>query len=181
MRGQHGRNLQPTTHILKPAIPDLSASTENEAVVMQLAKKIGLDVANVVPMTVSNRTFVLVERYDRVSMDQEIVKRIHQEDFCQALRIYPENKYANSGGPTLKDCFTLIRDNSINPATDTSKFFDAVVFNLIVGNADAHGKNFSMLLGNDGAHLSPLYDLLSTVYYPNFTPDSSMKMTPGDW
>ena len=108
--------------------------------------------------------------------DQKTVKRIHQEDFCQALRIYPENKYASSGGPTLIDCFALIQENSIQPSSDTLKFFDAVVFNLIVGNADAHGKNISMLYGSNGVYLAPLYDLLSTVYYPKFTPNLAMNI-----
>ena len=163
---------QPSTHILKPAIPDLYASTENEAFVMRLAKKIGLDIANVEPMAISGRTFLLIERYDRIVGKEGKIKRVHQEDFCQALRIYPEDKYRLN----LIDSFSLIRNNSYLPIVDSNKFFDAVTFNLIVGNADAHGKNFSMLFGNKGAYLAPLYDLLSTIYYPKFTPEMAMKI-----
>lgn len=163
---------QPSTHIIKPSIPDLSASTENEAFVMRLAKRIGLDVANVEPINVANRLFLLIERYDRVIDDKGRVARLHQEDFCQALRIYPEDKYQLN----LIKSFSLIRNYSCVPALDQNKLFDAIVFNLIVGNADAHGKNFSMLYRKGGACLAPLYDLLSTVYYPKFTSDLAMKI-----
>ena len=163
---------QPSTHIIKPAIPDLVASTENEALIMRLAKNIGLDVADVKPLVVSSRTLLLIERYDRVIGHKGKVERLHQEDFCQALRFYPEDKYTLN----LIKCFSLIRKSSYVPAVDNNKLFDAVVFNLIVGNADAHGKNFSMLFEKKGPYLAPLYDLLSTVYYPKFTPNLAMKI-----
>ena len=70
---------------------------------------IGLDVAPVEPRVVSDRTFLLVQRYDRAFGDDGNVRRIHQEDFCQALGVPPETKYASEGGPTFKDCFELLR------------------------------------------------------------------------
>ena len=167
---------QPTTHILKPAMNEYPASTENEAFVMLLAKSVKLDVAIVEPMSVLGRTFLLVKRYDRIISENSIVKRLHQEDFCQALGITPENKYASEGGPGLTDCFKLIRNQSITPIADIKKFLDAVIFNLIVGNADAHGKNFSLLYGVKGPYLAPLYDLLSTVAYPNLTSNFAMRI-----
>ena len=137
--------FQPTTHILKPPIPRFAATTENEAFVMRLAGAIGLDVASVEPRVVRDRTFLLVQRYDRTAGTDGNVHRIHQEDFCQALGVPPETKYASEGGPTFKDCFELLRRVAARPAGDVLKLLDAVIFNLIAGNADAHGKNFSIL------------------------------------
>lgn len=167
---------QPTTHILKPSIPRFPGTTENEAFVMRLAAATGLAVAPVEPRSVRHRTFLLVSRYDRVNGGDGRVRRIHQEDFCQALAVNPEQKYAAEGGPTLKDCFVLLRRVARRPAVDVLKLLDAVIFNLIVGNADAHGKNFSILYDEDGPRLAPLYDLLATVAYPELSPGMAMKV-----
>ncbi len=136
---------QPTTHILKPPIARFTATPENEAFVMRLAAAIGLDVAPVEPRVVRDRPYLLVERYDRAVGADGQVRRIHQEDFCQALGVPPETKYASEGGPTFKDCFALLRRIAERPAVDVLKLLDAVIFNAIAGNADAHGKNFSIL------------------------------------
>ncbi|MBX9845952.1 MAG: HipA domain-containing protein [Xanthobacteraceae bacterium] len=167
---------QPTTHILKPPISRFVATTENEAFVMRLAAAIGLDVAPVEPRTVEDRTFLLVQRYDRATGDDGFVRRIHQEDFCQALGVPPETKYASEGGPTFKDCFALLRRVAARPAVDVLKLLDAVIFNVIAGNADAHGKNFSILYDAEGPRLAPLYDLLATVAYPDLSPKFAMKI-----
>jgi serine/threonine-protein kinase HipA len=167
---------QPTTHILKPPISRFAATTENEAFVMRLGAAIGLDVAPVEARTVKDRTFLLVQRYDRAIGDDGVVRRIHQEDFCQALGVPPETKYASEGGPTFKDCFALLRRVAARPAVDVLKLLDAVIFNVIAGNADAHGKNFSILYDAEGPRLAPLYDLLATVAYPDLSPKFAMKI-----
>jgi serine/threonine-protein kinase HipA len=167
---------QPTTHILKPPISRFTATTENEAFVMRLAAAIGFDVAPVEARTVQDRSFLLVQRYDRTIGDDGIVRRIHQEDFCQALGVPPETKYASEGGPTFKDCFALLRRVAARPAVDVLKLLDAVIFNVIAGNADAHGKNFSILYDAEGPRLAPLYDLLATVAYPDLSPKFAMKI-----
>ena len=167
---------QPTTHILKPSIARFPATTENEAFVMRLAAAIGLDVAKVEPHLLRDRKFLLVQRYDRATMADGNIRRIHQEDFCQALGVPPETKYASEGGPTFKDCFALLRRVASRPALDILKLLDAAIFNLIVGNADAHGKNFSILYDDNGPRLAPLYDLLSTAAYPELSPKLAMKI-----
>jgi serine/threonine-protein kinase HipA len=167
---------QATTHILKPPISRFAATTENEAFVMRLAAAIGLDVAQAEARTVQDRTFLLVHRYDRAIGADGIVRRIHQEDFCQALGVPPETKYASEGGPTFKDCFALLRRVAARPAVDVLKLLDAVIFNVIAGNADAHGKNFSILYDAEGPRLAPLYDLLATVAYPDLSPKFAMKI-----
>ncbi|MBL8857429.1 MAG: type II toxin-antitoxin system HipA family toxin [Planctomycetes bacterium] len=167
---------QPTTHILKPPIARFSATTENEAFVMRLAAAVGLDVAPVEARSVHDRTFLLIRRYDRSIDDAGGVRRIHQEDFCQALGVAPETKYASEGGPTFGACFALVRRTAVRPAVDVLKLLDAAIFNLVVGNADAHGKNFSILYEAQGARLAPLYDLLATVAYPELSPQLAMKL-----
>lgn len=180
-----------TSHILKPPINRFSGTTENEALAMRLAKKIGLYVAGVEIGRAGDRSFLLVERYDRIRGKDGVLRRLHQEDFCQALGFTSDRKYAADGGPVFRDCFDLLRRAATRPAVEILKLFDAAIFNLIIGNADAHAKNFSLLFRESGAvELAPLYDLLSTVYYPALSPRLAMKIAkrqmldeikPGDW
>jgi serine/threonine-protein kinase HipA len=104
------------------------------------------------------------------------MRRLHQEDFCQAMGHTSARKYAADGGPVFRDCFALLRRAATRPARDVLKLLDAALFNLIVGNADAHGKNFSLLYQADTIGLAPLYDLMSTVAYPELSPNLAMKI-----
>jgi serine/threonine-protein kinase HipA len=167
---------QPTTHILKPPIANLSGTTENEALAMRLAAALGLPVAPVEARITAGRPYLLVTRYDRRFDETGRARRLHQEDFCQALGIAPERKYANEGGPTFKASFDLLRRASTRPALEVLKLLDAAIFNVIIGNADAHGKNFSLLYEDGGTTLAPLYDLLCTVAYPGLSPRFAMKI-----
>ena len=166
---------QPTTHILKPPITRFPATTENEAFAMRLAADMGLSVAAAEPRKTGNRMYLLVARYDRTTDANGRVHRLHQEDFCQALGIPPERKYASEGGPTFKSCFELVRNAATRPAVEVLKLLDAAIFNLIVGNADAHGKNYSFLYRHDDTTLAPLYDLMCTVAYPELAAKPAMK------
>lgn len=167
---------QPTTHILKPPMARFPATTENEAFVMRLGAEAGLGVAPVEPRKLGNRSYLLVSRYDRAIDAAGHVRRLHQEDFCQALGIPPEHKYAAEGGPTFKTSFGLLQSAATRPAIEVLRLLDAAIFNLIVGNADAHGKNFSLLYRDDGTVLAPLYDLMCTAAYPEIAAKSAMKM-----
>ena len=157
----------PSTHILKPDSERFPGLVENEFFCMRLAAALGLDVAPVEIAAAGSIRFLQVSRYDRRPDGAEGWTRIHQEDFCQALGIAPELKYQNEGGPGFKECFKLIRANSSIPVYDVLKLFDAVVFNFLIGNNDAHGKNFSFLYDGDETRLAPLYDLVSTELYPD--------------
>lgn len=166
---------QPSTHILKPSIERLPHSTENEAFAMKLAAAAGLTVAPVEPRRVGERTFLLVSRYDRQLGPTGRYQRLHQEDFCQALGIAPEKKYAKEEGPTFKTSFGLVREACPTPAPQVLKLLDAALFNLTIGNADAHGKNYSLLYRPSGAELAPLYDLMCTAIYPHIATGMAMK------
>ena len=167
---------QATTHIIKPPLDRYGAMTENELFVMRLAAVIGLEVAPVEARTVKGRSFLLVTRYDRQMDAAGRARRVHQEDFCQALGIVPEHKYEAEGGPTFATSFDLVRRAATRPAVEVLKLLDAAIFNLIVGNADAHGKNFSLLYREDEIRLAPLYDLVCTAAYPELSPRLAMKI-----
>lgn len=167
---------QPTSHILKPPIARFEQTTENEYYCMCLARAIGLDAASVALRRVDGKPFLLIERYDRIRNAAGQLIRLHQEDFAQALGIPSQRKYASEGGPTFKDSFALLREAATRPARDILKLADAAIFNLIIGNADAHAKNFSLLHIDGAIRLAPLYDLLSTVAYPDLSPKLAMKI-----
>lgn len=174
----------PSTHIVKPNVERFEGVVFNEAYCMQLAAAAGLPVATVEIREAAGISFLLVERYDRfhrpVPDGPSVVERLHQEDFCQALGIVSEHKYQKEGGPSLKQCFGLLREVSSAPVIDLAQLLDAVVFNYIVGNNDAHGKNFSLLYrpggGEPEIRLAPLYDVVSTVYYPELSRDMAMRI-----
>ncbi len=165
----------PSTHIVKPAVSRFEGVVFNEAFCMKLARESGLQAASVETRTAGGIDYLLVERYDRVHA--EGIERLHQEDFCQAQGIGSEHKYQKEGGPSLKQCFALLREVSGAPVVDLARLLDAVIFNWIVGNNDAHGKNFSLLYREPGrARLAPLYDVVSTVHYPELSRGMAMKI-----
>lgn len=166
----------PSSHILKPQNPHFAGLVENEYFCMRLASRTGLEAANVEIGLAGEIQFLQVERYDRRLLPDGRLERIHQEDFCQALGVPPEMKYQQEGGPNLKRCFELVRSVSTIPGPDLLRLFDAVVFNLLIGNNDAHGKNFSFLRERNSIRLAPLYDLVSTQAYPELSSEMAMKI-----
>ena len=162
-------NGTPSTHILKPELSEwFKGIVANEHCCMTLARAIGIPAAETRIIDVGDIPCLLVTRYDRaVDPRSGVVRRIHQEDFCQALGRSPEQKYQSDGGPLAREIVRLIRDGwSTTPAKDVLAFVDLVVFNAIIGNADAHGKNYSMLYDGRIRRLAPGYDLVSTVFWP---------------
>ncbi len=170
------KGTTPTTHILKPLIERVEDSVHNEYFCMRLAKIIGIDVPHVDMHVVENMPCFLIERYDRVIHEDGTVTRLHQEDFCQALGILPEIKYEREGGPNIADCQNLIKSHAARPAVDRIKLLERVIFNYLIGNADAHGKNFSFLYQKRKPDLAPAYDLLSTAIYPDLSDKMAMKI-----
>jgi serine/threonine-protein kinase HipA len=166
----------PSTHILKTPIERLDDTVINEALCPLIGIALGIETVSAQAHSIDDRDFLLVRRYDRF-FEGDRWHRLHQEDFCQALAIPARRKYENEGGPSLADCFALLRRASDVPAHEVLRFLDAVALNFLVGNNDAHGKNYSLLYraGAQGATLAPTYDVVSTVAY-NRTHDLSRRM-----
>jgi len=158
----------PSSYIIKPEIEGFTNTVENEYFCMTLARKIGLPVPETTIYRLKDKNFYLVARYDRKILKDGDIQRLHQEDFCQALNIPPIQKYENEGGPGLKQCFELL-DNKIKNGLMAGEnkliLLKGIIFNYLIGNRDAHGKNFSILYEDDSESLSPFYDLLCTCIY----------------
>lgn len=166
----------PTTHILKPAMPVYKDSVLNEYFCLKLAKSMGLMVPHAEIRQAEDLYFLLIERYDRKYLRSGKLHRIHQEDFCQALGIISTNKYQADGGPGFKESFGLLV-NSKQPAVDRNQLLSYVIFNYLIGNSDAHGKNFSLLHQMDKQiRLAPLYDVMCTSVYSGITNKMAMKI-----
>ena len=170
------RHGTPSSHILKPPIRAVEDSVINEGFCMALAEAMQFKPAKSKVHAVLNRPFLLLERYDRVADEQGHRRRLHQEDFCQALGVEPEMKYQNEGGPDLAQCFDLVRRVTRPSAPQVLRLYDYVIFNALIGNHDAHAKNFSLLYAGKIPVLAPFYDTLSTAVYPTLTPKMAMKI-----
>lgn len=170
------RGSSPTTHILKPVIENIKDSVHNELFCMRLAKMIGIDVPYTEIRTVNETPFFLIKRYDRIQDANGCILRLHQEDFCQILGLMPEIKYEREGGPNLMQCNDILYQFSAKPAIDQLKLLERVIFNYLIGNADAHGKNLSLLYKGKKPELAPAYDLLSTAVYQDISTKMTMKI-----
>ncbi|MEM6908344.1 MAG: type II toxin-antitoxin system HipA family toxin [Pseudomonadota bacterium] len=166
---------EPSTHLIKPEPDRFAGLAANEAFCLTLARAVGIDAANAEWREVAGKPLLLVERYDRIILDGK-THRLHQEDFAQALSVPSNRKYAAEGGPTFRDSFALLRSAATRPAREVLKLADAAIFNLIIGNADAHAKNYSLVRRENGeVVLAPLYDLVATHMWKELSPKLAMR------
>jgi serine/threonine-protein kinase HipA len=167
---------RPTTHILKPFIQALDGSVENELFCLRLAARLKLPVPEVQMRRGGAIPFLLVERYDRSKHEDGTITRLHQEDFCQALSVPPELKYEEEGGPGTERSLNLIDRATARPAADRLNFIRMLIFHYLVGNADAHGKNYALLYRSNAPDLAPLYDVVCTAAYPRLAKKLAMAI-----
>ncbi|QND62365.1 type II toxin-antitoxin system HipA family toxin [Mesorhizobium huakuii] len=167
---------RPTTHILKPVIQALEGTVENELFCLRLAERLQLPVPRVEMRRAGDTAFLLIQRYDRARTDGGHIERLHQEDFCQALSVPPELKYEEEGGPGTKSSLDLIDRACARPAADRLRFIRMLIFHYLVGNADAHGKNYALLYDGDTPNLAPLYDVVCTAAYPRLAKKLAMAI-----
>lgn len=166
-----------STHILKPAMPHFEGSVQNEAFCMGLARDMGLLVPEIeIRSGNQGRSAFLIKRYDRQINRNGSIMRLHQEDFCQALGLMPDQKYQNEGGPAFSDCFEILDHDVTQPALDKKRLIEWAVFNFLIGNCDAHAKNISLLISTDTIQLAPFYDLMSTAVYEGLSEKMAMKI-----
>lgn len=179
-----GRNA--TTHIIKPAIPSLADQDVNEHLCLAAARHIGLLTAESKVMLFGGERAIVLERYDRQFHDGSVV-RIHQEDFCQALSVMPENKYERVSaadisrvpGPGIVRMIELMRtvqspDDALAAA---EHYIKALAFNWLIYAPDAHAKNYSILLVDSEVLPSPLYDITSVLPYPRVNAERGFNLT----
>ena len=156
----------PTTHILKPAVAGLDDHDLNEHLCLDAARRAALIAARTRIERFAEETAVIVTRYDRIATG-ETIRRVHQEDLCQALGIHPERKYQNEGGPDPVQIVRLLRSAMRPTAAENGvhRFADALAWNWLIAGTDAHAKNYSLLLAGPEARLAPLYDIASALPY----------------
>lgn len=168
---------EPSTHIVKPAIPRLADQDLVEFVTMRLAKEAGLQTHPVKVSEFGGQRALVVTRYDRVRRGDRWL-RIHQEDMCQALGRSPSRKYERDGGPGAADIAALLREHSSDADEDIRRFAQRLVFNQLVCGTDAHARNYALLLSGDQIRLAPAYDLNSFLAYSDNT-DHELSMRIG--
>ena len=164
------RGTTPSTHILKPRprahFPDLVL---NEGFCLALARFSGIKAVEADFIEVGGEPALLVQRYDRMSRDDTTV-RVHQEDFCQALRVPAYRKYQAEGGPDNRRMVGLLGDVSSDVGSDVDELLDRLAFNYLVGSADAHAKNHALVYSAQN-RLAPAYDLVSSAVYEEVDSD----------
>ena len=167
----------PSTLILKPDSPRLPGGVQNEAVCLVLAARVGLLAPRVETGRAGGRSFLLVTRYDRLEQSGRW-RRLHQEDFCQALGKPPAAKYeANQSGikgPTLADMFSLTRN--VMSARDVLALLDHVLLNILCCNTDAHAKNYSIMVSGRGFTLAPIYDVMCAAAWDGVTRNLAQRV-----
>ena len=178
--------LAPSTHIVKQSHIRLGGIVTNEQLSMLAARKCGIDVPESFIINVGggidSEVLFATKRYDRIidETSQNIGSlrrpfRIHQVDFAQAMGVSSSEKYEKNGQDYAVKMFDIIRKYAANPLEDALKLFARMVFNYVLGNTDAHIKNFSLLYDThmNGIFLAPAYDMVSTVIYESATREMS--------
>jgi serine/threonine-protein kinase HipA len=170
-------NGSPSTHILKPDSPRLPGGVQNEAFCLTLARRMKILAPSITTGRAGERTYLLVKRFDRADVGGRW-RRLHQEDYCQALGTPPFAKYESNQtgtrGPTVKDMFDVTRQH-LAP-TDIVRLLDMVVINILACNSDAHAKNYSILIRASGASLAPMYDVMCGEVWENVTKNLAQKI-----
>jgi serine/threonine-protein kinase HipA len=170
-------NNHPSTHILKPDNSRLEGSVQNEALCLTLARLLGLNAANGTTGRAGERSYLLVERYDRMLKGDKWT-RLHQEDFCQACGKPPASKYEHnqSGlrGPSLPNLFDIAA--RFLPPKDRLALLDAAILNVLITNVDSHAKNYSILIDHNSTRLAPLYDLMCGRVWENITKNMAQEI-----
>ncbi|MGO1543276.1 MAG: HipA domain-containing protein [Gulosibacter sp.] len=175
----------PSTHILKPESADHSGLELIECATIQLAKRVGLRVTDARQEAFAGETTYIIERFDRNRNSDGTVSRTHSEDMVQALGRPTSEKYLVH----TDDVVRLLRDNSGSDELGY-EFYRQYAFNSIIGNADAHGKNYSIQFDGRDITLSPLYDSIPIVFFAQYDQalampvgwtDQFVSVTPSDW
>lgn len=168
----------PSNCLLKPEFGQYEDLVFNESFCMRVASTAGLKVAESELLYVGGIPCLYISRFDRVEDELGRIGRIHQEDLCQALGVLPAAKYEENGGPSIPQVVGLLRRlGGPFMARHINDFVHATMINFLLGNSDAHGKNFALLHpAAGGVRLAPQYDIVSTAAYPEVTDRMAMAI-----
>lgn len=160
-----------STHILK--FSEYTRMAENEFLCMSAARLLGIKACNCRLVAAKNPVLV-VERFDR-KVGPEGVIRYHMEDFCQLLGLGPRLKYRQLSPSTVAYITSWLRSHVDSFIDNRNEFARLLIYNYLIGNCDAHLKNYSVLYNDSGElNLAPAYDLICTSYYERYSRDMSM-------
>ena len=181
--------LAPSTHIVKQSHVRLDGIVTNEQLSMLAARKCGIDISESFIVNagkgLDSEVLFATKRYDRIIDENSPMigklkrpYRIHQEDFAQAMGIASFEKYEREDRNYAEKMFEIIRNYTRSPLEDQLRLWNRIVYNFVLGNTDAHIKNYSLLYDPHmgGISLAPAYDMLSTVIYESATRDMSFNI-----
>jgi serine/threonine-protein kinase HipA len=162
-----------STHILKFGARPEMYLVVNEFICMELARLVKLPAARV-SLARYGEPVLIVERFDR-RWSNDRVERLHLIDGCQMLDLPPTYKYerpfGKSGegakirtGASLPALFSACKQCRI-PVLAIRNLLHWVLFQLLIANSDAHGKNISFYVGRNGIDVAPAYDLVNVGLY----------------
>ncbi len=156
---------EPTTHILKAYAGGLPQQALNEHLSLALAREVGLAAARSEILMIGEQSVVAIERFDRSGPAP--IRRVHQEDMCQAHGLPPGKKYQSDGGPGIVRIVSLITraESPTVSRDDVDRFLQAQAFAWATAATDAHAKNYGFLMSGNSMTLAPLYDLHSAAPY----------------
>jgi serine/threonine-protein kinase HipA len=178
-----------STHILKPQPQDgrFAHMVVNEHFCMRLAQALGMPVADVALLR-TPRPVLAVTRFDRQRRTAPdgtpTVRRLHTIDLCQAADVPVSFKYERHLGSTgaaaqyrdgtsFETLFAQLR-HVHQKAREKLTLLRWALFQLLIGNCDAHGKNFAFFVDANGLHTAPWFDLVSVVQYPGVSHELAM-------
>ncbi|MFR0639422.1 HipA domain-containing protein [Arthrobacter sp. LS16] len=179
---------RPSTHILKPARlkEDGSELWPGIAQLETFALKLlnhtqlianGVEAAEAEVLDIQGRKAILVRRYDReVAPDTGVVRRIHQEDFCQVLGITAKYQQVAHGSPNLVQVAEALKTHASKPLPEIIKLLKMLACNMAIGNCDMHARNISLLLQRNGVSLAPAYDVVPTAVWPDLDRELSLRI-----
>lgn len=160
-----------STHIVKPGITRFASQALNEHLCQKAFALIGIHAAHTEYHEFDGVPAIVVSRYDRIVNPDATITRIHQEDMCQALGVWPHKKYASDGGPSAVAIAQMLGRHATQD--DVDRFTNAVVAQYLLQAPDAHSKNYSVILAGDQVALAPVYDVASVLpYHPD--PESGL-------
>ncbi|MFQ5689391.1 MAG: HipA domain-containing protein [Gemmatimonadota bacterium] len=155
----------PGNVIVKRAHSAFDGMTANELACLGLLGATGAPVSEARPLTIHDDVLLESRRYDRLESSDGTLRRLHQEDLCQATGRSPRAKYHEHGGPTFAEVQAILRRNSLAPLEDLKHLVQWMFVNFLIGNCDGHAKNLSLLYEDEGIRLAPFYDVASTDVY----------------